>query len=76
MPDLAEIIQRLHDSEINGSVDWFFDGVWNWRIGDQWGGWRHEGKAASFEEAVRDLAERAFSERPRSRFAAWWARQR
>jgi hypothetical protein len=69
----AEIIQRLHDSEINGSVDWFFDGEWRWRIGDNLNGWRLEGKASMAESALHDLAENAFAEFPRSEFATWWA---
>ena len=29
-----EILQMLHDSEINGSIEWFFDGIWAVKIGD------------------------------------------
>ena len=28
-----EILQMLHDSEINGSIEWLFDGVWEVKIG-------------------------------------------
>jgi hypothetical protein len=28
-PRLGEIIEALHDSEINGWVSWIFDGTWN-----------------------------------------------
>jgi hypothetical protein len=26
--ELAEFLTDLHDSEINGEIGWFFDGVW------------------------------------------------
>src|SRR5204863_3783688 len=26
--ELASLIEDLHDSEINGEIGWFFDGVW------------------------------------------------
>jgi hypothetical protein len=71
MADTGEILQRLHDSEINGGIDWFFDGVWHWQIGDYLNGIKFEGKADSLAEAMHDLAENAFVEFPRSNFAEW-----
>jgi hypothetical protein len=35
---LGTIIEALHDSEINGGVSWFFEGVWRvflWRSRQQ-----------------------------------------
>jgi hypothetical protein len=72
----AEIIQRLQDSEINGMISWFFDGEWRWAIGDDLNGWKTAGKADSFDAVVRELAENALAEFPRSTFANWWATQR
>jgi hypothetical protein len=69
MASAAEIIKRLHDSEINGAIDWFFDSVC---IGDTMNGWKLEGKGDTFEEAVRDLADNAVKAFPNSTFAGWW----
>jgi hypothetical protein len=33
--DLGTIIAALHDSEINGEVSWFYDGVWRVKLGDE-----------------------------------------
>ncbi|HEV2516118.1 MAG TPA: hypothetical protein VGV07_12770 [Devosia sp.] len=46
-----EILRMLHDSEINGSVEWFFDGVWTVKIGDPVNGVRAKGVVASADEA-------------------------
>ena len=74
-PNAAEIIQHLHDSEINGSVAWVFDGVWRWRIGGD-NDWRFEGRADDLESAAHALAEKANAAFPQSTFAAWWANVR
>jgi hypothetical protein len=31
---LEQLIQDLHDSEINAEIGWFYDGVWWVKIGD------------------------------------------
>lgn len=31
--DLAELLQDLHDSEINGTIDWLYDRAWHAEIG-------------------------------------------
>jgi hypothetical protein len=72
----SEILDRLHASEINGEVTWFFDLGFRWRLGDDINGWTEEGTAATANAAVRALAEAAFSERPKSAFAAWWKARR
>lgn len=45
------ILQRLHDSEINASVESFFDRVWTVRLGDRMNGYRAETTVESFAEA-------------------------
>ena len=40
--DLGTIIAALHDSEINGEVSWFFDGVWRVKLGDEMNGFDAE----------------------------------
>ena len=37
--ELASLIEDLHDSEINGEIGWFFDGVWRVKLGDPWNGY-------------------------------------
>lgn len=46
-----DILQRLHDSEINGSIEWFFDETWTVRIGDRLNGFRAETVVRNFAEA-------------------------
>jgi len=36
------LIEVLHDSEINGEIGWFYDGVWRANLGDPWNGYRAE----------------------------------
>ena len=74
-PDADEIVQRLHDSEINGAIDWwFFDSAWHVRLGDELNGWKLEVQAETFQAAMEELAEKAFAEYPKSTFAAWWTK--
>ena len=53
--ELASFIEALHDSEINGEIGGFFDGVWRAKIGDPWNGYRAEAEAANaiLEAAAR-----------------------
>ena len=50
-PGSGSVLQRLHDSEINGSVEWFYDSVWTVRLGDPINGWRVSGVVESLREA-------------------------
>ena len=34
MDDLTDTPQRLHDSEINASLSWFYDDGFKWELGD------------------------------------------
>ena len=63
------IIQRLHDSEINCQVSTFFDGNFDWQIGDAMNGFVAEGSAQTFTEAERQLAAKACYLYPTSVFA-------
>lgn len=72
----AEILDRLHDSEINGGISWIFDGGFRWFIGHPLVGIKHQGSAPTATAAIRELAEMAFSENPTSAFAAWWREAR
>lgn len=46
-----EILQMLHDSEINGSIEWFFDEIWTVKIGDRLNGIKAQAVVKSAEEA-------------------------
>jgi hypothetical protein len=54
-PDLGAIIAALHDSQINGEVSWFFDGVWRVKLGDAANGFDAEAVVASPQEAAKWL---------------------
>jgi hypothetical protein len=54
--DLGKVICALHDSEINGEVSWFYDGVWRVRLGDEANGIDAEAMVASSEEAADGCA--------------------
>ena len=68
-PDLGTIITALHDSEINGEVSWFFDGVWRVKLGDEANGIDAEALVASCEEAAEWLRANAVRRYPDSTFA-------
>jgi hypothetical protein len=74
--DAAEILQRLHDSEINWSLSAFYDSTFRWALGDELNGVTTEGRARTVTAAVLALAENAFAENPGSVFAGWWKEQR
>jgi hypothetical protein len=59
---MDDILQQLHDSEINASVETFYDGVWIVKIGDKSNG--------SWAETILWLARTAMRLYPTSRFAA------
>jgi hypothetical protein len=50
--DLGTIIAALHNSEINGEVSWFFDGVWRVKLGDEMNGFDAEATVSSPQEAA------------------------
>ena len=41
------MIEALHDSEIDGEISWFYDGVWGVSIGDRLNGYRAEATLTS-----------------------------
>ncbi len=63
MDDLTDTPQRLHDSEINASLSWFYDDGFKWELGDNVNGWTTDGRASTAREA-NELAENAFAEFP------------
>ena len=70
----AQILQDLHDSEINGSVDWFFDKCWRAGIGDNLNGWKSEKRLDTLGEAIEWLRDEAIRLYPDSDFAKRYGR--
>ena len=73
MTDLGKVIQALHDSEINGKVEWFDDDV-TVGIGDDIGGWRAEDTVYSFDSAAEWLRAEAIRQYPETEFAKQYGR--
>ena len=49
-----------------------WDGGVKWRLGDEYSGWKAEGKAATVALAVLELAKTAVQHYPKSDYATWW----
>jgi hypothetical protein len=63
--NLEQLIQDLHDSEINAEIGWFYNGVWWVKIGDELNGFGGEGRCGSLAEAtewLRATADRLYPE--------------
>jgi hypothetical protein len=75
MNDL-QILQDLHDSEINGEISlaWFYDSTWTVKLGDPHNGYVAEAIVASVGEAVDWLRAEAVRRYPDSDFAKRYAR--
>ena len=73
--ELASLIEDLHDSEINGEIGWFFEGVWRAKIGDPWNGYKAEiDGLMSLTEAAEWLRLKAIELYPNSEFAKAYRR--
>lgn len=59
------ILQRLYDSEINFELRTFWDGGFDWKLGDHSNGFKAKGNADTFDEAVADLAKAAVEHYPK-----------
>jgi hypothetical protein len=73
-PNLETVIAALHDSEINGGVSWFYDGVWLATLGDLHNGTDAEAVLGGIEEAAEWLRATAIKLYPDSEFAQKYAR--
>ncbi len=71
-PDTNEVLQRLYDSEINGRIEWVWDGGVTWSLGDDYKSWKVTGREATIALAVVALAKAAAQHYPKSEFATWW----
>jgi hypothetical protein len=77
--ELATLLDDLHDSEINGEISWFYDGVWQARIwgaklGDPLNGYKAEGNFRSLRDAAEWLRAKAIDIYPNSEFAKAYRR--
>lgn len=68
-PTLGTVIEALHDSEINGSVSWIYDGTWQVTLGDTMNGILAEAAVNSPQEAAEWLRANAVRRFPHSAFA-------
>jgi hypothetical protein len=70
---LGTIIAALHDSEINGEVSWFYDGVWRVKLGDS-ERFHAEAVVSSPTDAAEWLRANAVRRYPVSEFAKLFPR--
>lgn len=63
------ILQRLYDSEINFKMSTFWDGGFDWWLGDDMNGYKAEGTARSYQDAVDEIVLAARRHFPTSTFA-------
>jgi hypothetical protein len=74
MSDLGTIIAALHDSEINGEIAWFFDGVWRVKLGDPDNSYDAEAVVSGLDDAAEWLRATAVRLYPDSTFAQRYGR--
>lgn len=68
MSDL-ETLQKIYSSEINFEILTFWDGGFDWKLGDEMNGFCEEGSAYTMAECVQDIAAAARRKYPDSVFA-------
>jgi hypothetical protein len=66
--DLGTVLMALHESEINGVIDRFYDGAWTVRLGDAMNGYDAEAIVADLDEAAHRLRDNAIRLYPDSTF--------
>ena len=69
MTNPAEIIQGLHDSEINGGLTWLYDGAWHVWLGTDADSPEAAANVSSLREAAEWLRVKAVEHYPDSEFA-------
>jgi len=63
-----DILQALYDSEINFELSTFWDNGFEWKLGDNWNGFKATGNCETLAEAVQQLKEAAIEHFPTSVF--------
>ena len=64
MNDAGHPLQQLYEAEINFALNTVWDGGFIWRLGDEANGFLDEGRAGTFDGAVRDLVAAAVRHHP------------
>jgi len=59
----------LYDSEINFEISTFWDGGFDWKLGDRMNGYPAEGNARTLAEAIEEIKGSAVKHYPESEFA-------
>lgn len=65
-------LQELYDSEINWSIECFWDGGFTAKLGDDMNGFESESLLRTLREAIKWLADEAIKRFPQSTFAKDW----
>ena len=60
----------LYDSEINFELSTFWDGGFDWKLGDPMNGYSATGNARTLAEAIEEMKQAALHHYPESEFAA------
>jgi len=67
-----EILEQLYNSEINFRLSCFWDGGFDWRLGDETNGFIEQGTRDTISGAIDALADAAAQYSPDSAFASYW----
>jgi hypothetical protein len=58
-------LQELYDAEINFEISTFWDGGFDWRLGDHINGFKDSGNTNTFDVAVKELLDSALEHYPK-----------
>lgn len=64
-----DLLQAMYDSEINFEISTFWDGGFEWKLGDGMNGFVAEGNGRTMQGAADALAAAAIEKYPNSAFA-------
>lgn len=66
----VHILQEIYDSEINFTITSFWDGGFNWKLGDELNGFKAEGDGTTIDSVITQLTAATCLHFPKSRFAS------
>ena len=64
-----ETLQSLYNSEINFSISTFWDGGFDWKLGDEMNGFKATGTSDTLSKAIQELDQAARIHYPDSDYA-------
>ena len=73
---LHDVAQRLYDSEINFCVSTFWDGGFDWKLGDEMNGFDASGSCKTLNDAAVELHNAACKHYPKSSYARLYESKR